>query len=106
MNRAGMVPLDDVVEAHRRDDPEFRRRWDASAFAQQVAVALVRYRAEHDLTQQQLAELLGVHQPNVARLESGDKTPTLKDLVRIAAVTGLTFRFQVSGGTVELQQAA
>ncbi len=106
MNLSDMVPLDDVVEAHRRDDPEFHRLWDASEFAQQVAVALVRYRAEHDLTQQQLAELLGVHQPNVARLESGDKTPTLKDLVRITAATGLTFHLHVSGGTVELQQAA
>lgn len=106
MNLSDMVPLEDVIEAHRREDLEFHRLWNSSEFAQQVAVALVRYRAEHDLTQQQLAELLGVHQPNVARLESGDKTPTLKDLVRITAVTGLTFNLQVSGGAVELQQAA
>jgi DNA-binding XRE family transcriptional regulator len=106
MNLSDMVPLDDLVEQHRRDDPEFRRLWDASEFAQQVAIAVVRYRAEHDLTQQQLAELLGVHQPNIARLECGEKPPTLKELARITAATGLTFHLSVAGGTVALAEAA
>lgn len=71
-----------------------------------VATALVRYRIDHDLTQQALAELLGVHQSNVARLESGEKNPTLKELARITAATALTFRLNVAGGNVELDQAA
>ncbi len=105
MNLSDMVPLDAVIAAERQD-PAFRRRWDESAFARQVATTLVRYRVERDLTQRQLADLLGVHQPNVARLESGERTPTLRELARITAMTGLTFHLSVANGAVELSDAA
>jgi hypothetical protein len=104
MNLSDMVPLDDVIEAHHRDDPEFHRLWDTSEFAHQVAVALVRYRAEHDLTQQQLAEQLGVHQPNVARLKAvrTRHSRTWSDHRRDRP----DLHLRVPGGAVELQQAA
>jgi ribosome-binding protein aMBF1 (putative translation factor) len=105
MNLSDMVPLDAVI-AEQRQDPAFRQAWDEGVFARQVAITLVRYRAERGLTQQQLADLLEVHQPNVARLESGEKTPTLKELARMTAVTGLTFHLSVANGAVELSEAA
>jgi transcriptional regulator with XRE-family HTH domain len=42
------------------------------------------YRAEHSLSQRQLAERLGVHQSDVARMETGEHTPSLERLVRVA----------------------
>jgi DNA-binding XRE family transcriptional regulator len=104
MNLSDMVPLDTVIAEHRQE-PRFRQLWDETAFARSVATALVRYRAGQALTQQQLADLLGVRQPNIARLESGEKTPTLKELARITATTGLTFHLSVANGTVELAEA-
>jgi DNA-binding XRE family transcriptional regulator len=105
MHLSDMIPLDTVI-TEQRQNPSFRQLWDESAFARQVATALVRYRTEHDLTQQQLADLLGVHQPNIARLESGEKPPTLKELARITAATGLAFHLSVTNGTIALDQAA
>jgi len=37
------------------------------------------------MSQRQLAERLGVHQSDVARMESGEHTPSLERLVRIAS---------------------
>lgn len=101
-----MIPFDQEIEQARASDPDFRRRWDECELGRSVAGALVRYRGEHDLTQQALAERLGVHQSNVARLESGERNPTLRELARITAATGLTFRLTVDGGNVALDEAA
>lgn len=42
------------------------------------------------LSQRQLAEIVGIRQPNIARLEAGDVLPTLGTLDRIANALGLT----------------
>lgn len=42
------------------------------------------------LSQRQLAEIVGIRQPNIARLEAGDVLPTLGTLDRIADALGLT----------------
>jgi len=42
------------------------------------------------LSQRRLAEIVGIRQPNIARLEAGDVLPTLGTLDRIADALGLT----------------
>jgi ribosome-binding protein aMBF1 (putative translation factor) len=66
-------------------DPEFRAEWERTALARWLAVEVAHYRAEHDLSQRQLAERLGVHQSDVARMESGEHTPSLERLIRVAS---------------------
>lgn len=65
-------------------DPEFRAEWERTALARWLAVEVAHYRAEHHLSQRQLAGRLGVHQSDVARMETGEHTPTLDRLVRVA----------------------
>jgi transcriptional regulator with XRE-family HTH domain len=66
---------------------------------------VVRYRAERDLTQAQLAADTGLTQPQIARLESGEETPTLKTLARVSVATGLEFHVDVADGTATLVAA-
>ncbi|HEX3731618.1 MAG TPA: helix-turn-helix transcriptional regulator, partial [Mycobacteriales bacterium] len=73
-----------------------------SAFAREVALEVLRYRTEHDLTQVQFGELIGLSQPAVARLEDGEVNPTLKTLARISASTGLDFHLDVVHGTIAM----
>ena len=61
-----------------------------------LAVALIRYRSVHDLSQRALAAKLGVSQPRIVELESGEKTPTFDTIVKIAAATGLEFVIDVA----------
>jgi ribosome-binding protein aMBF1 (putative translation factor) len=82
------------------EDREFREEWDRSAFAREVAIRVVRYRAERGLTQAQLARSVGMQQSVIARLERGEQTPSLATLARITAGTGIALHLDVSNGAV------
>jgi len=47
-------------------------------------------RVERDLTQYQLADLVGVTRQTIGLIESGNYNPTLKLCLMLAAVTGKT----------------
>lgn len=84
------VPWREVLK-RQLDDPEFRELWEKTALARAVAVAVARYRADHGLSQTQLAARLGVKQPAVARLEAGETNPSLETLLHLAETLGLQF---------------
>jgi DNA-binding XRE family transcriptional regulator len=71
-----------------------RRRYDQRKAEVGRAVRLgleVKARREAaGLSQRQLADIVGIRQPNIARLEAGDVLPTLGTLDRIADALGLT----------------
>ena len=76
---------------HASDD--FRLEWERNAPARLVAVKLIEYRADHELSQRQLGELLGVKQPQVARWETGEHRPSDDNLALIAGKLGIEFVF-------------
>jgi len=59
----------------------------------QIATTLFDYRLKHNLTQKQLAKKLGISQPMVAKLESGEYNFTIEKLWSIA--TKLNFHFRI-----------
>ena len=83
-------------------DPEFHDEWDRTALARTVAQRIVAYRAERGLTQTGLGRLLGMHQPAVARLESGEHTPSIDTLWRLASRLGLEFHIDVTARGVAI----
>jgi len=86
----------EIRKEQLQQDPEFRAYWERTALARAVALALIGYRVKHRLTQTQLAEKLGVRQPQVARLEMGEHTPSLEMLQRLARTLGLRFIVEVA----------
>jgi ribosome-binding protein aMBF1 (putative translation factor) len=78
-----LIAHEDVLAEHLRD-PEFRAEWERTALARWLAVEVAHFRAEHHLSQRQLAERLDVHQSDVARMETGEHTPSLDRLIRVA----------------------
>ena len=91
--------LQDVLDEEFKD-PQFKARWDRGAFAREAAIQLIRYRAEHDLTQAALARAAGMKQSAIARLEIGEQPPGLATLARLTAHTGIEFRLSVRHGDV------
>lgn len=83
MNHDELIPDEQVLTEDLRD-PEFRAEWERTALARWLAVEVAHYRAKHNLSQQQLAERLGVRQPDIARMETGEHNPTLGRLIRVA----------------------
>lgn len=86
----------EVRDEQLRQDPDLRAYWERTALARAVALAVVGHRAKHHLTQTQLAEKLGVRQPQVARLESGEHNPSIEMLQRLARTLGLRFIVEVA----------
>lgn len=95
MKLSEMKRQDEVVAEQLRTDPAFRAAWERTALARAVAVALVRYRAEHDLSQRDLAKRLHMKQPQVARLELGEINPSMETLMRLASRLGIEFTIDV-----------
>src|SRR5688572_30085619 len=76
-----------AASAHARrmaQDPEYEREWDAQAVAREIAWQLVRYRLDHQLTQEELARLVGTSHSQISRLESGQHLPSVATLGKIA----------------------
>ena len=82
--------MDEVLAKHLQD-PAFRAEWERTALARAVATAVMRYRSEHGLTQAALAKQLGMAQPNIFRLEDGERNPSSEMLQRLAKGLGLGF---------------
>lgn len=68
-------------QAEQLKDPEFV----AAALELEPGYQIARLRMMRGLTQAQLAELVGTHQPSIARLENGENIPSMSFLQRVAA---------------------
>jgi transcriptional regulator with XRE-family HTH domain len=66
----------------------------------------LKYRAGHRLSQTGLARMLGMRQPNIARLESGEHEPTISTLMRLSAALGLDFAVDVRHGHADIRELA
>ena len=71
------------------EDTPYRRLWYATAIQSTVGIAVLKYRYDHELSQTAFGKLVGMSQPQVARLELGEHTPTFDTLLRITEATGL-----------------
>jgi DNA-binding XRE family transcriptional regulator len=92
----GIKTHEELLSAEMAADPEFAIEWERLALARMIAVQLIGYRSDNGLSQRQLAERLGVSQPRVVELESGEKNPQIETLVKIAAKTGLEFAIDIA----------
>lgn len=81
----------DLQEERFQKDPAARERWERTALARAVAIAVIQYRTEHGLSQRALAKQLGMPQPHIARLELGEHNPSVDMLQRLAQGLGQCF---------------
>ena len=95
MKLSGLKSSDKILARQLRD-PAFRAEWERTAVARAVATRLVEYRAEHGITQTELARRLGMKQPAVARLEAGEHNPSLETLARLSAALHIEFHIAVT----------
>ena len=72
-----------VVLAFREDTGEYRLKPIVEALDEQPV-----------LTQEQLADVTGIHQTNISKLESGTANPSLRTLKRLAAGMGMKLKLE------------
>lgn len=70
------------------EDPEFTKLFGAEMAKSGFAFTLLDARKAAGMTQTELSEQLGMSQPYIAKLESGEANPTLGKIGSILAVLG------------------
>jgi transcriptional regulator with XRE-family HTH domain len=92
----GEQHFDALLAEEQLSDPSFRAEWQRLAPAREFAATLLRYRAEHKLTQRALAAKLGVSQPRVVKLESGGHNPEVDTIINAVRHLGVEFVLDVA----------
>lgn len=88
-----------TFEEHKKillKNPEFRKIYEETRFEREIAHALIRARIEKHLTQAQLAKKLKTKQSVISRVESGQTTPSLSFLKRLAQALNVSLKVQFS----------
>ena len=88
--------FDALVAGEQPADPSFRAEWQRLAPAREFAATLLRYRAGHKLSQRALAKKLGVSQPRVVKLESGEHNPEVDTIINAVRRLGIEFVLDVA----------
>ena len=77
------------ILAEKLEDPEFRAEWERLAAARAIATVVIQRRVELNLSQTGLAKIAGVSQPVIARVESGDHSPTIETLIKLSTALNM-----------------
>jgi ribosome-binding protein aMBF1 (putative translation factor) len=96
----------DEIRDQDMHDLDYRREHERTRIANDVAIKVIDYRVRHGLSQSQLAAMLGMRQPHVARLEAGDHEPSVATLSRLADALNLDFSIEVKRNRVRLRHPA
>lgn len=81
-------------------NPEFRAAYNEWEPDFNIADTLLSFRATNQLTQEELAQLIGMNRSRLSELESASGNPTLQTLKKIATALGtkLEIRFNLTKG--------
>ena len=70
-------------------NPEFAKEYNAIKPEVDFSIMLYEARKQRGLTQAELADISGVNQANISRIERGDRLPNIYTLQKIANSLGL-----------------
>jgi ribosome-binding protein aMBF1 (putative translation factor) len=83
-----------------KKDPKYIAAYDALEKEFAIASAMIKARADADMTQEQVARAMGTTQAVVARLESGKILPSTRTLERFAKATRTRLRISFARETL------
>lgn len=81
----------DYIAERESQDPEFAKAREELKPEYEFRRAMIGARLAAGLTQKELAERMDTTQSAIARLESGNQTPTLDTLFKLAAALSVDF---------------
>jgi len=84
-------------EIHREEllnNPEFRKKYEALEPKYNLIRTLIRRRNELHLSQAQLANIIGMQQPAISRLEHGVNNTSISTLFKVVDALNLDMEFK------------
>ena len=88
-----MKTLNDLKKELMKDK-DFKAEYEAIQHEMDVIRALIDARIASNLTQKQLAELSGVNQSDISKIENGTRNPSIRLLQKLAAGMNMSLKLQ------------
>lgn len=88
-----MKTLNDLKKELMKDK-DFKAEYEAIQPEMDVIRALIDARIASNLTQKQLAELSGVNQSDISKIENGTRNPSIRLLQKLAAGMNMSLKLQ------------
>lgn len=76
------------------ENEEFKQEWDKTELEYQIIKAIITAREEKNITQKELAEMTGITQNDISKLESGNANPSLQTLKKLADGLGMAIKLE------------
>lgn len=83
------------VKQELLNDVRVQEEYDKLQPRYEIINQIVKVRQQKNMTQEQLAELIGTKKSNISRLESGKYNPSLEMLIKIAQALGKTLKLEL-----------
>ena len=80
--------------AEQQKNPEFAAEWERQRPEREYIKAIIAARIDTNLTQKELAQITGIRQSNISRIENGKSSPTIATLQQIADGVGKTLHIE------------
>lgn len=81
--------FEDSLKKQLQKDPVFRKEWEESAPEREIMHEIAKGRERKCMTQKELSKATKINQSNLSRIESGEISPTIKTLKKIANAFGM-----------------
>ena len=88
-----MKTFDDFLKK-QLNDPEFQTEWDKLEPEFQIIRSLIEVRTKKNISQKQLAQLTGINQADISRIENGNANPSIRTLQRLAKGLGMKLKLE------------
>lgn len=88
-----MKTLNDLKKELMKDK-DFKAEYESIQPEMDVIRALIDARIASNLTQKQLAELSGVNQSDISKIENGTRNPSIRLLQKLAAGMNMSLKLQ------------
>lgn len=93
------IPVEESFKQWKKD-PKYIAAYDALEKEFAIASAMIKARADADMTQEQVARAMGTTQAVIARLESGKVLPSTRTLERFVKATKTRLRISFARETL------
>lgn len=93
MNKVGVSF--DSIKAKLMMDEEFKEEYEKLRPRYEIISQIIEARKEKNMTQSDLAKMMGTQKSNISRLESGNYNPSLDFLIKVAQCLGKNLKIQM-----------
>ena len=89
--------INQVIETKREADADFKKVWDDSREEYRLIGEMISLRKQKNVTQGELAELVGSRQQVISRIEKKENSPSLRSFCNILSALGYELKIVKRG---------